>query len=60
MTEKKQKQKKTAKIHYVDNQKFLEEMSFEKYADFIINTPLLFILNNSKLIRSSSQDTFFP
>ena len=26
MTEKKQKQKKTAKIHYVDNQKFLEEM----------------------------------
>ena len=35
--------------------KFLEEMSFEKYADMIINTPLLFVLNNSKHLHTGSK-----
>ena len=35
--------------------KFLEEMSFEKYADMIINTPLLFILDNSKHLHAESK-----
>ena len=35
--------------------KFLEEMSFEKYADMIINTPLLFILDNSKHLYAESK-----
>ena len=35
--------------------KFLEEMSFEKYADIIINMPLLFILHNSKHLHASGK-----
>ena len=34
---------------------FLEEMSFEKYADMIINTPLLFVLNNSKHLHAGGK-----
>ena len=36
---------------------FLEEMNFEKYADFVINFPLLFIQNNGKYI-SGKKYTF--
>ena len=34
---------------------FLEDMSFEKYADFAINMPLLFIYKNSKHIKSEGK-----
>ena len=34
---------------------FLEDMDFEKYADMSLNTPLLFILQNSKYINASGK-----
>ncbi len=34
--------------------KFLEEMDFEKYADFIINFPILFIQENEKYISGKN------
>ena len=34
---------------------FLEDMSFEKYADFAINMPLLFIYKDSKHIKSEGK-----
>ena len=35
--------------------KFLEEMNFEKYADMIIDTPLLFILKDSKHLKAEGK-----
>ena len=34
---------------------FLEEMHFEKYADIVINTPLLFILNDFKHLHAEGK-----
>ena len=35
---------------------FLEDMDFEKYADFVIKTPLLFVVRNSKLIEAEGKN----
>ncbi len=35
--------------------KFLEEMNFEKYANMVINTPLLFVLKNSQHLHAKNK-----
>ena len=34
---------------------FLEDMDFEKYTDFVINMPLLFVLKNSKYLNAEGK-----
>ena len=34
---------------------FLEEMNFEKYVDFILNEPLLFVQKNSKYLKAENK-----
>ena len=34
---------------------FLEDMDFEKYTDFVINMPLLFVLKNSKYLNTEGK-----
>ena len=34
---------------------FLEDMDFEKYTDFVIDTPLLFVLKNSKYFNAEGK-----
>jgi len=35
---------------------FLEDMDFEKYTDFVINMPLLFVLKNSKYLSAEGKN----
>ena len=34
---------------------YLEEMNFEKYADMVINTPLLFVLDNYEILQAEGK-----